>query len=496
MTKLHLYFLLMVIWSSFSCQPSANELPANKPESQDTSSSLPFASLDQVIGLHQQSTDGLDSMIQRRRIRALVPYSSMHYFIDGTERSGLCYDAMRSFEEFLNARLQSKHKIHIVFIPTAPGELFDKLEQGYGDLIAMGLTQTPYRSERFAFSSPIMSDSKEVIVSGPSSRLSLPSTTIGQEAIYVRASSSYYEHLQMINDSLQSAGLPNLNLRLIDESVNDEQLLAMINEGILPATLMEYNLATFWSKTMDKLTIHPELTLFSGGRVAYLMRKQNPALKQLVDAFVKQNKKGTLLGNILYNKYLQDTTYLTKAYTSEVRQRISQTRSLFLKYGEQYDLDWLLLAALAYQESKLNQAARSHAGAVGIMQVRPSTARDANIGINDVYQLEPNIHAGTKYLRFLIDNYFIHPEIDSLNAGLFALAAYNAGPFRVQKLRKEAQRQGLNPMLWFNHVELIAAQQIGRETVEYVSNIYKFYTSYRALLRYTQEYEVVIFDDE
>ena len=495
MRKLHLYFLFIIIWSIFSCQPSASELPANNASNQDTSSVLPFASLDQVIGLHEQSTDGLDSMIQRRRIRALVPYSRMFYFIDGTERSGLSYDAMRSFEDFLNARLQTRHKVHIVFIPTAPGELFDKLEQGYGDLIAMGLTRTPDRSERFAFSSPILSGSREVIVSGPSSKLSLPSAELGQEPIYVRASSSYYEHLQMINDSLQSSEKPTLNIRLIDESVTDEQLLAMINEGLLPSTLLEYNLAAFWSKTMDKLVVHPELELFSGGNIAYMMRKQNPELKQLLNAFVKQHKKGTLLGNMLYNRYLQDTSYLNKAYSSEIRQRVSQTRTLFLKYGEQYDLDWLLLAALAYQESKLDQAARSHAGAVGIMQIRPSTAKDDNIGIDDVYQLEPNVHAGTKYLRFLIDNYFIHPEIDSLNAGLFALASYNAGPFRVQKLREEAQRRGLDHMLWFNNVELIAAQQIGRETVDYVSNIYKFYTSYRALLRYTQEYEVVIFDD-
>ena len=134
------------------------------------------------------------------------------------------------------------------------------------------------------------------------------------------------------------------------------------------------------------------------------------------------------------------------------------------------------MAALGYQESQLDQSKRSHVGAIGIMQVMPATAKQMRIG--NIDQLEPNIHAGVKYVRHLIDTYFNDASVDELNRTLFAFASYNAGPARIRSLRQEAKRQGLNPNIWFNNVERIVAQRIGRETVQYVSNIYKYYIAY------------------
>ncbi|MCG8331897.1 MAG: lytic transglycosylase F [Chitinophagales bacterium] len=490
------YCLASILLLSFHCYaPPSNEPDPTEKRETATNTQLPYAPLDKVIGLDEKWQGDLDSMIARRRIRALVPYSRMHYYIDGTERSGLSFDAMQAFENFLNKQINSPHRVHIVFIPTTRDQLLSRLREGYGDLVATGLTITPERRQEVLFSDPIFKNSEEVIVSGPSSPLREDNTALSRTPIYVRQSSSYYEHLMEINDSLETANLPLLDIRLLEEQLEDEQVLAMINEGLLSATLIERNLANFWAQTMDNLSIHQEYTLFKGGAVAYALREENPQLASLLNQFIQKHKKGTLIGNMLYKRYLQDTTYLKQAYGQNIRQRILHTRDLFMKYGQEYDLDWLILAALGYQESRLQQSATSHAGAVGIMQIRPTTAMDPNIAVADVYQLENNIHAGTKYLRFLIDNYFVHPEIDSLNAGLFALAAYNAGPFRVMKFREAAARQGFDKNVWFNNVEIIAAQQIGRETVQYVSNIFKFYTSYRALFRYTQETGVSIFHE-
>ena len=186
---------------------------------------------------------------------------------------------------------------------------------------------------------------------------------------------------------------------------------------------------------------------------------------------------------------------MRNAFSREDRARFKATRDYFIKYGQQYELDWLMLAAQGYQESRLNPNLVSPAGAVGIMQIKPSTARDPNVGINDVRPLENNIHAGAKYLRFLIDQYFVSPDIDSLNAGLFAMAAYNAGPQRIIRLQKEAADNGLDPTVWFDNVELLAARDIGRETVQYVSNIYKYYTSYRSLARYVEQTGKSPFED-
>ena len=163
-------------------------------------------------------------------------------------------------------------------------------------------------------------------------------------------------------------------------------------------------------------------------------------------------------------------------------QRFRDTAPIFLKYANQYDFDWLMRMAQAYQESRLDHATKSPAGAVGIMQIKPSTAADKRVNIKDINQLENNVHAGTRYMRFLRDHYFGDSDMNETEKTLFAFAAYNAGPSRLINLRREAAAAGLDPNVWFGNVEVIAARRIGRETVQYVSNIYKYWMTYRLTL--------------
>jgi membrane-bound lytic murein transglycosylase MltF len=169
------------------------------------------------------------------------------------------------------------------------------------------------------------------------------------------------------------------------------------------------------------------------------------------------------------------------ALAGDDRARFERFVGLFQNYGERYDFDHLMLTALAYQESRLDQSVRSAAGAVGVMQILPATAADPNVGIPDIDDVESNIHAGTKYLRFLRDRYFSDSEIDPINQTLLSFAAYNAGPAKVRRLRAEAEAAGLDPNAWFGNVEVVAARRIGRETVQYVSNIAKYYVAYRGV---------------
>ena len=187
------------------------------------------------------------------------------------------------------------------------------------------------------------------------------------------------------------------------------------------------------------------------------------------------------MGNVLFNRYLKNTNYITNSHHQEDLKRFQQALQYFRKYGSQYELDSLMLAAVGYQESRLIQSTKSQAGAVGIMQLLPSTAKDKNINIPDIQNIESNIHAGTKYLRFIKDRYFSDDDISELDKILFSFASYNAGPAKVAKLRKEAQKMGLDPNVWFKNVELVAAKRIGRETVQYVSNIYKYFIGYQLL---------------
>jgi membrane-bound lytic murein transglycosylase MltF len=207
------------------------------------------------------------------------------------------------------------------------------------------------------------------------------------------------------------------------------------------------------------------------------MRKNSPLLKAELDRFVKTHRRGSIMGNVLFMKYLKSTKYAKDATSPRELERFRIMRQLFQKYGDQYGIDWLLMAAQGYQESGLNQTKRSRVGAVGVMQVMPATGKDMKVG--DITKMEPNINAGVKYIRYMIDQYFKDEPMDNLNKGLFAFASYNAGPARVKALRNEAAKSGLNPNLWFNNVEQIAAKRIGRETVQYVGNIYKYYIAYK-----------------
>src|SRR5260370_33876984 len=151
-----------------------------------------------------------------------------------------------------------------------------------------------------------------------------------------------------------------------------------------------------------------------------------------------------------------------------------------------------MLVAQGYQESLLDQSRRNPSGAVGIMQVIPKIAAAPPINISNVDVAENNIHAGAKMLRDIADTYFKDPKLDPLNRTLMVFASYNAGPTRISRLRKKAAAEGLNPNQWFGDVELVVAKEVGQETVQYVSNIYKYYVAYKLTLEESASKQLAI----
>jgi membrane-bound lytic murein transglycosylase MltF len=278
------------------------------------------------------------------------------------------------------------------------------------------------------------------------------------------------------------AGKPKIKLVAEEENLENEDLLEMVNAGLLPMLVMDAPLAEFWTKIFKNIHLHPDIAVNTGGKIAWAFRKNSPKLKKVLNQFVSKNKKGTLIGNMLYTRYLKNTKYVKNALATQERKKFQRLMHLFKKTAGQYGFDWVLAMALGYQESMLDQRKRSSAGAIGVMQLLPSTARDPNVNIPNITQLEPNIHAGIKYLHFLHDRYFKDQNLSLLNQWLFAIASYNAGPARITKLRAEAPSMGLSPNKWFKNVEVVAAKHIGRETVQYVSNIYKYFIAYRLIL--------------
>jgi len=254
----------------------------------------------------------------------------------------------------------------------------------------------------------------------------------------------------------------------------------MVNAGLVPMVVVDNYLAQFWQKVFPNIVLGENAPLRIGGQLGVAIRKNSPKLKASLDGFIAKYGLGTAIGAILNKRYLQNATYVKDASSDAERRKFKQTVGLFRKYGGEYDFDYLLMAAQGYQESRLDQNAQSHVGALGVMQLMPATGKEQGVG--DIRQVDPNIHAGVKYMSFMENRYFANEPMDRMNKELFTFASYNAGPGRVRELRREAAARGLNPNVWFGNVEQIAAEKIGPETVTYVSNIFKYYIAYKLII--------------
>jgi len=428
-------------------------------------------------------TGDLDGMLERRQIRALVVPARTQYWLDQGEQSGAEYELLKAFEEQINKEHPTgkKHvKIHVVFIPTSRDDLIPALLEGRGDLAAGILTITPERQEQVDFGAPFFRDVLEIAVTGPQSPALASVDDLSGQEVFVRRSSSYWSHLEALSKKFEQAGRAPIRLREAPEELQDDDLLEMLNAGLFGIAVVDRYKAKLWAQVLPNLRPHEDVVVNSGGEIAWMLRKGSPQLKAAVDAFAKTHGKGSAFGNTIVKKYTGSNRFVKNATSEAELAKFIRMIELFKKYGAQYDLDAILMAAQGYQESRLDQDAKSHVGAIGVMQIMPATGKELAVG--DIQQLEPNIHGGVKYIRFMIDRYYADEPMTKLNKGLFAFASYNAGPARIRGLRKEAAARGLDPNKWFNNVELVAAEKIGSETVTYVANIFKYYVAYKLVM--------------
>ena len=428
----------------------------------------------------QAYTGDFDGMVERRTLRALVVRSKTFFFFDGATRRGLSHDMLKAFERHANDRLATGAlTVDVVFLPVTRDRLIPALLAGYGDLAVANLTITPERLALVDFSVPLYRNIREVLVTGPGGAPIASVDDLSGRTLHTRRSSSYFESLAALNERLTAAGRAPVEIRTVDEHIEDEELLEMVNAGLIGAVPVDSHKAAFWEQIFADLEVHEDIVFRDRADIGWAMRRDSPRLREVVDEFLLENREGSLLGNMLFRRYLKETRYVENALDSSELRKFRETAPLFRQYAARYGFDWLLIVAQAYQESRLDQSLRSQAGAVGIMQLLPSTAAGKNVGIADIGVLENNIHAGNRYLRFIRDRYFAAEPMSELDKTLFAFASYNGGPARIASLRTEAAQEGLDPNVWFDNVELIAARRIGRETVHYVSNIYKYWIAYQ-----------------
>lgn len=422
-------------------------------------------------------TGDFDGMVARRRIRILTPYSRTHYFVDRGVQRGMVYDLGMKIEDELNRQLRTRpaNRVHVVFVPTTQHDLYDALIGGRGDIIGSNLLVTPERAQTVDFTVPGQKDAKLILVTGPG----MPGVTAGGELLARRltlreGSIELSSTLTRIASLGASARAPMIDL--VDRALNEGDLLEMVDAGLIEATVVDEVVGRFWARVLPNIALHPDVVVRDHAELAWAVRKNSPRLLSLLNPLVERNRIGTLFGNVTLQKSLAHAGTLRRIDPA-TRTRFADLTTIFQRYAERYELEYLLVMAQANQESGFDQGATSRTGAIGVMQVTPAAARQMAVG--DVRDLEANIHAGVKYIRWLMDRQLGSAPPDVLNRSLLAFAAYNCGPACLDRLRAEAHRRGLNRDVWFNNIELIAGERVGAETVRYVSNIYKYYVAYK-----------------
>ena len=428
-------------------------------------------------------TGDLDEMVNARAIRALVVINPIDFFFLSGRPHGIQFESLQEFERFANQKLKTgRLPLHVVFLPMRPDQLEAALTEGLGDFIAHPIVITPERKQRVAFSVPVQSGVSQVLVTGSALADITSFDGLAGEPIYVNPLTTYFENLRTASGLQVKAGKRPLEIRAADQHLFDDDLIQMVNAGMLPATATTRQRADLWAQVLPNIRAHPNLAIAEEGDTGWVMRKNNPRLKKLVDEFLKDHAAGTTFGNMLLRRYLEDTKWVRNSISPEELKKFLAYSEYFRRYAAEYDFDYLMIGAQGYEESWLDQSKRSPAGAVGVMQVIPKIAAAQPINIPNVSNADANIHAGMKILHYIIEDYFTDPKIDRLNKTLFTFASYNAGPTRITHLRGRAQSEGLDPNLWFGNVELEVAKDIGEDPIMYVGNIFKYYVAYRMVV--------------
>ena len=429
----------------------------------------------------KQWTGDFDAMVKRRIIRVLVPHSRTLYYNDKGRERGITAELVRDFEHYINrkyAKELDKRPITVFIIPTTRDRLLPQLVAGGGDIAAGNLTAIEERLKIVDFVAPRdRKPVREVVVTGPTAPHVATVEELSGKTVHVNPVSSYYQSVVALNDKLTAAGKPPVKITSVPHELEDEDKLEMLNAGLFDYLVVDEWKAKIWAQVLPKVKVREDLVLRDDAYTGWAIRKNSPQLTVALEDFYKNfvKKQGVVEARIAqFNKHIKQMSNNTE---SAELMRFEATLDLFEEYGNKYGFDPLMLAAQGYQESRLDQTAKSHVGAIGVMQIMPATG--ASLKVGDIRQIEPNIHGGVKYMDQLMTRYFPDARFTEGNRPLFAFASYNAGPGNISRMRKEAAKRGLDPDKWFNNVEVVTAEKLGIETTTYVRNIYKYYAAYK-----------------
>ncbi len=427
-------------------------------------------------GVVEEHKGDLPEMFKAGRIRVLTTLTFGNYFIFKGQAYGYEYSQMEEFKQYLNKGRPKGSQLEFYYAPVPWDLLMPALNRGFGDIVAANLTILPERLKDADSTDPYLWDLQEVLVTGRAVKGITKIEDLSGRKVHVREGSSYQFSLEKLNGRLRQQKLAPVKIERLPGLVNTGEIIEMVNAGTLEMTIADSHIASIAAELLPEVRVRDDIVFNDDVRFGWMVRKNNPQLKAALNAFLKTVKKGTLKGNIYFKRYFKENPWVREAMKHDDLRTLNQYAPLFKKYGEQFGIDPYLIAAQSFQESRFNPKARSRYGAVGLMQVLPSTAEE--IGIADVSTPENNILAGVKYLRRIMDRYFPAAEFSEEERVRFALAAYNAGPRNITLSRQAAEGMGYDDKVWFGQSEFGAMKKVGLEPVHYVRNINRYYLSF------------------
>ena len=391
------------------------------------------------------------------------------------ESIGVEYHRLRAFERYLNGHARDGQEITLKIIPKAKDQLLGALLRGEGDLMAPGELLDVKPTHAVTPSDPIIERVPLMLVGVKGERRYTRLEQLSGRTVALTTGSAAGEALNLINQKLALRKLPPVNIEWVDPTLAVEDVLEMVQAGIYHLTLVEQPIAERWAKLMPKLRFDRKVLVSEPGAMRWYVRRDASMLRASVDRFLTTYTVPADQ-NVAFERVYRRLYRVHYPLARADRQKLEKLRPVLQKHAQQQGMDWLNLAALAFKESTLNPNAKGTGGATGLLQITPSAAQ--RVGVNNIQNVEGNVQAGAKYLAMIRRKFFASPRLNERERMAFVLAAYNMGPERVQAMRAEARRRGLNPNQWFFQVERIAMEQVGMGAVSYVNSVNKYYLAF------------------
>ena len=391
------------------------------------------------------------------------------------ESIGVEYHRLRAFERYLNGHARDGQEITLKIIPKAKDQLLGALLRGEGDLMAPGELLDVKPTHAVTPSDPIIERVPLMLVGVKGERRYTRLEQLSGRTVALTTGSAAGEALNLINQKLALRKLPPVNIEWVDPTLAVEDVLEMVQAGIYHLTLVEQPIAERWAKLMPKLRFDRKVLVSEPGAMRWYVRRDASMLRGSVDRFLTTYTVPADQ-NVAFERVYRRLYRVHYPLARADRQKLEKLRPVLQKHAQQQGMDWLNLAALAFKESTLNPNAKGTGGATGLLQITPSAAQ--RVGVNNIQNVEGNVQAGAKYLAMIRRKFFASPQLNERERMAFVLAAYNMGPERVQGMRAEARRRGLNPNQWFFQVERIAMEQVGMGAVSYVNSVNKYYLAF------------------